>query len=64
MVPQFGVSGGEHEQSGEDGNNFGTVSGESSDEGGYDTRLKREELDLIFEDSNDEDAVAGDGDDC
>ena len=38
--------------------------GQSSDEGGYDTRLKREELDLIFEDSNDEDAVAGDGDDC
>ena len=42
----------------------GPVSGESSDEEGYDTRLKREELDLIFEDSNDEDAVAGDGDDC
>ena len=42
----------------------GPMSGESSDEGGYDTRLKREELDLIFEDSNDEDAVAGDGDDC
>ena len=38
--------------------------GQSSDEGGYDTRLKREELDLIFEDSIDEDAVAGDGDDC
>ena len=42
----------------------GPVSGESSDEGGYDTRLKREELDLIFEDSNDDDAVAGGGDDC